>query len=347
MRTAVTAEEAKLPTAALRQQADRYVKLMAAVMAHEGGFEATSDRGDDKGSVGIFQWALDKHDTNQVGASAVAFFADLKARANAPAAGVDAAEHKLYGDAWKQVTDAGIDVDAGAVTFHGHKATGDEIEKAIGGAGHAMSTGALRTYQLVAASEWIEALKREPVRPGPGATAWVGHGYDEKASGQPGHEAMLVFKAGAQTFEFALVAPADVATVGGSLTSDEHLALAATLGVNRPHFVAAALWRALTGKSSVTAEVTAHLQEIARLHDAKLPHQRKGWHNVTDADIADWGAGAEYAALLREIWPAPKTLTPAQEQTLATEFKGQGLGMYGRGDARPDRFATVEDVYAP
>src|SRR4051812_7216989 len=350
-RAKLTGQEAKPPTRGLKDQVEAYAGVIPAVMAHEGRFEDASMAGDPMASIGIFQWSMAKSSTSNRGASAVAFFAKLKDRATNPPAGVDPAEQKLYTDAWAQVTAHKIDVDAaGDVVVDGKKATGADIESALTGKGGAMDTGALRSYQLVAATDWIEAFRNDPIRPSDSFAGWVGQDYVEPAATPQGSKVRLIHKHGKLTHELELDMPAGTATVGSTFPTQKNLALAVTLGVNRPHWVEAALWRALTAKQDIKAEAEARMEEISAAHlaaDKKAP----GWHVVSAADIKAWGAQAAYDGLAREIWPAAKALNAAQEEDMATEFKRNGLLMSPRGQAtslkRWERFATVEAAYAP
>jgi len=249
------------------------------------------------------------------------------------------------------VTAHKIDVDAaGDVVVDGKKATGADIESALTGKGGAMDTGALRSYQLVAATDWIEAFRNDPIRPSDTYGSWVGQDYVEPAATPQGSKVRLIHKHGKLTHELELDMPAGTATVGSTFPTQKNLALAVTLGVNRPHWVEAALWHALTGKQDIKAEAEARMEEIAAAHLA-VNKKARGWHVVSAADIKAWGAQAAYDGLAREIWPAAKALNAAQEEDMATEFKRNGLLMYPRGQAtslkRWERFATVEAAYAP
>jgi hypothetical protein len=349
---AVSVEEAKLPTAELRDRVDEYATLITAVMAHEGSFGSRSDdtpgHEDPMASIGIFQWGMPKHSMDHAGASMVKFFADLKRYARQPPDGMPASERKLYSDAWTQVSRHGIDVDRGVVTVGGKTATGAQIENLLAGPSGEMARGALRTYQLVAAHDWIEDFEDTLVRPGPSfyRQEWVGSGYSERTAAQ----ATLEHKHGKVTYTYVLDAPADAATVRSVFPTQKNVALAVTLGTNRPHWVEAALWRAVTGKRDVRAEVQAHLAAIAAAAElVEPPPARAKRRAVTPSDIETWGADAEYAALLHEIWPAAGALSSADEEETAKAFKQESLMLYPKAEAvkfeRWRRFATVEAAY--
>jgi hypothetical protein len=174
----------------------------------------------------------------------------------------------------------------------------------------------------------------------------VGSGYSERTAAQ----ATLEHKHGKVTYTYVLDAPADAATVRSVFPTQKNVALAVTLGTNRPHWVEAALWRAVTGKRDVRAEVQAHLAAIAAAAElVEPPPARAKRRAVTPSDIETWGADAEYAALLHEIWPAAGVLSSADEEETAKAFKQESLMLYPKAEAvkfeRWRRFATVEAAY--
>jgi hypothetical protein len=105
-----------------------------------------------------------------------------------------------------------------------------------------------------------------------------------------------------------------VSTVGDWFGSDVAVATAVSLGVNRPHFVEAALWSALNGAPA---------------------HDRVG-------DLLDRGRAGE-AELRALLWPEPPLL-PSDERTLLDRFRRAAIGLYRPSDQerRARRLATAE-----
>jgi hypothetical protein len=351
----LASEAAKLPTADLKARVDEYTRLIVSVMAHEGSFGARGGGPTDtQASIGIFQWGLARNSTNQAGSSMLMFFANLKREAtrvlptDPPATPEQQAEHKLYVDAWAQARALNIDVEGGVMKLNGVKPTGAAMEELLTGRHGPMATGALRTYQLVAARDWTEEFRRKPVRPGPSFPSWAGHQYSEPPASPMGLKVALEHRYEGVTYTLVLDAPMPHATVGSTFASQKNIALAVTLGANRPHWVEGALWEALTGLQVVSSTVDAMLTDIVR---AAPPATRRARERaVTAADVAAWGVQDRYDELRRLIWPAPRPLTPSEEEDLAITFKQKALMHYSFGDAteheRWVRFATVEGVYA-
>src|SRR5262249_6178209 len=115
-------------------------------------------QGDPAASLGIFQWATSRRRTIDNGSSLRRVFCDLQRRA----AGSSSA-HDFYDAAWRPCTSPGPAIRGQRLLLHGRPATGAHLERVLS---PAMGTGMLRTYQLVAANDWIERIAAQRVRVG-------------------------------------------------------------------------------------------------------------------------------------------------------------------------------------
>ena len=215
------------------------------------------------------------------------------------AAGLGEAQHRaadraqdgargVYIDAWAQCTAAKLDVNAaGQVTLDGAVATGADVEEEMAGASGPMATDALKTYQLVAAMDWIDAFKEHARPAGPVRRGQVGHGYSERGDGS---DVTLKTTSGGITYSFPLTAPTPTATVGDLLRSGKNTALAVTLGVNRPHYVEAALWLATSHRADPSADAQLLLDKLVAAAEAAEPTKKKHKHRTVNA--ADLTAAA-------------------------------------------------------
>ncbi|WP_431214060.1 hypothetical protein ACQ86N_04075 [Puia sp. P3] len=142
-----------------------------------------------------------------------------------------------------------MDIDKdGFITLAGKRATGGEVETAMHGV--LGSDTDLRTYQLVAAHDWIAEFKSHTVWPGATGMGRLGKGY------KPGNETAS-FEADGE-HKVVVSAPDNTSTVGDFLSSERAVANAIMLGVNRPAWVQYSLWRALdsgTDPKARTAEL--------------------------------------------------------------------------------------------
>jgi hypothetical protein len=344
----------------VRRRFGEYLGVVTAVMSVEGTYGSKSPEDDTAASIGIFQWAMNKSGAQGAGSSMGVFFKDLKRRAEAaaPKAGqTPTAEQQLYIDAWEQCRKAGIDVDAaGTVTLNGKATTGGDVEDAMAGSSGPMAQGALKTYQLVAAMDWIETFRGTLVRPGPNGAPKIGHEYAERGNGT---SVTMTTTHGGVKYTFTLDAPDITATVGDILTTGKDTALAVTLGVNRPHFVETALWLAVGKRANPKADADAILTrlvvalegaEAAPAEGGKKPKKPKARTiRAGDVQALGGGAAADWEELRRLIWPAPLELDADAEEKLATEFKRQALLLYKASDARKyhreRRFATAEAAF--
>jgi len=345
-----TEKDAEALPADLRARFGDYLQTVTSVLSHEGNYGSHSPGSDPMASLGIFQWGMNKTGAQGSGSSLGMFFGDLKRRAQAAKAAAGAKpptpEQKLYIDAWAQCTAAKLDVNAaGQVTLDGAVATGADVEEEMAGASGPMATDALKTYQLVAAMDWIDAFKGTLVRPGPSAAGRIGHGYSERGDGS---DVTLKTTSGGITYSFPLTAPTPAATVGDLLRSGKNTALAVTLGVNRPHYVEAALWLATSRRADPSADAQQLLDRLVAAAETAEPTKKKHKRRTVNAtDVT--AAQADYDALRRVICPAAPTLDAAAEEKLANEFKRQALLLYKPSDARKfhreRRFATVEAIF--
>lgn len=130
------------------------LRVLATVSSAEGSFDGIATHPHDRAaSLGIFQWATTRTRTHHAGSSLARFFSDLRRRARAtrdPCAALAAA-------AWKECDAAGLTMRGDDLLLDGHAATGEAIERALGGA-MGREGSALRTYQLVAASDWVRRI---------------------------------------------------------------------------------------------------------------------------------------------------------------------------------------------
>ena len=266
----------------------RALPVIALVSTVEGSFgDIAQGPHDTSASVGIFQWATMRDQVADPGSSLARFVTRLKERA--------AARDPLARAAWRQCQAEGIDVRRGQLLLNGRRARGAEIEPRLA---QQMRHGPLRRYQLVAALDWIQDVQATVVRPG----VWgKRHLWPEYSEAEGGRTVTL----GARGRSLTLHAPRP-ATVGYLLRSPPALATVVNLGVNRPHFVEAALWQALTPSGDATGRV-------GPLLDAALA----GGDGARDA----------IAALTAIIWPAPRA-EEVSEESLLDDVKRCALALY-------------------
>jgi hypothetical protein len=226
------------------------------------------------------------------------FFATLSRRASSTS-------EPLYRDAWQQCQKLGLSLKDGDLLVKKRRLSGGELEARLGGE---MGRGALRTYQLVAAADWIDEVRGTVVRPGLRGAGAVGHDYAEAERGK-----MVTLKWGGRTLELR---PEVVATVGDFFRSPQALATAVSLGVNRPRYVETALWQAHTGLVDVQERVEALLQKLAG------PADSTRWKRQ---DLTPESA-APYAELQSILWPP----LPASvdEAALERDFTEHALALY-------------------
>lgn len=342
----VRTEADRLPAESrVRTEVESVLRIIGLICSVEGRFDAVSPPGDIYASLGIFQWAMPKDASGETGSMGV-FFSKLKERAQAASARPEQArteEDKLYVAAWEQCTQHGLELQGQKLQLNGAAATGRSVEDEL----HAeMSKGALRTYQLIAARDWIEVFRNTVVRPGPSASGWIKNGYLE----QNARGTKVKLRQG--TSSFILEASAH-ATVGELLSSEQALAYAVMLGVNRPHYVEGALWKAACSESEPGCRCTELLTRLDALLTAQADgaNKKPAARTFTAADIEAAGdeAKAVYAQLQALIWPTGGTLSAEALASLPAGFKASAMQLYAPGDARAfhreRRFSTVDAAW--
>ncbi|MFO0577951.1 MAG: hypothetical protein U1A78_28410 [Polyangia bacterium] len=342
----VRTEADKLPAESrVRTEVESVLRIIGLICSVEGQFDAVSPPGDIYASLGIFQWAMPKDSSGETGSMGV-FFGKLRERAQAASSKPEqerTEEDKLYIAAWEQCTKHGLDVQGQRIQMNGEAATGRVIEDEM----HAeMSKGALRTYQMIAARDWIESFRNTVVRPGPSASSWIKNGYLE----QNPRGTKVKLKQGANAFVLDATAHA---TVGDLLSSEQALAYAVMLGVNRPHYVEGALWKAACTEADPSAKCTELLTRL----DALLSQQTDGakkkpaarTFTATDVEAAGDEAKAVYAELQALIWPTSGSLSAEALAGMPASFKANAMKLYSPGDARmfhrERRFSTVDAAW--
>jgi hypothetical protein len=234
--------EAKMLPPAIAGRAQPVLALIGLVSATEGGFSDPATHPDDRAaSLGIFQWAAERDTLHAEGSSLSRFFVRLKRRAMA-------GEDPLYVRAWQQCTRRGFDVRAGELRLAKKRATPAQVVARLR---ETFGEGALRTYQLVAALDWIDEIRSTVIRPGHRGGSLLGHGYAEAESGR-----MVRFDVSGRALR---IRAARVTTVGDVLRAPIALATVVSLGVNRPHYVESAMWQALV-PTDATARVAQALE---------------------------------------------------------------------------------------
>jgi hypothetical protein len=202
-RQAQLAAEAALLPPSLRARITPRLRIVATVSVTEGSFDGIATHaGDRAASLGIFQWAMSRQRTRDDGSSLWRLFHDLSRRATQCHDGAD--ECRLYRRAWRQCRAAGLSIRSKILRLHNKPANGGAVERALQ---PVMASGALRTYQLVAANDWIESIAAQRVH----------------------------------------LTATELTTVGQLLRSDRSLATAVLVAVNRPAYLVPALERALVG----------------------------------------------------------------------------------------------------
>jgi hypothetical protein len=314
----LAAEAEKLPPP-LRARVEPELELMALISTLEGRFaDPATHAGDTAASLGIFQWATARRGVHTAGTTLGRFFSTLSKRASEGG-------EPLFTEAWAQCTKLGLRI-VGGDLFVGKRAlSGAELEKRFG---LEMGRGALRTYQLVAAADWIDDVKNDIVRPGVRGANAIGHDYAEAERGRlvtltlPGH-----------TLE---VRPGECHTVG-EFFSGAAMATAVSLGVNRPRYVETALWQARTGLDDARVRVDELLGKI-------VPPPDKPRFSARDLSGDSLLAYAELQALL---WPAPLPAAPngdgeRGDAALERAFAERALALYkpDERERRARRLAT-------
>jgi hypothetical protein len=324
---------------------------LGVVSTVEGGFDSTSGgaaSGDIMASLGIFQWGMLRN-KKDASSSLAMFFRDLKNRATEAEKTTTkdrTDEQRLYIDAWAACTGKHLDIDKdGFITLNGNRATGGEVETAMHGV--LGSDTDLRTYQLVAAHDWITEFKSHTVWPGATGRGRLGKGYspgNEQATFAPDPEHKVV-----------VAAPDNTSTVGDFLSSEKAVANAIMLGVNRPAWVQYSLWRALDPGTDPKEKTKDLLKTLVDSMPKPAATRKRHTHHkpkkITIDKAAATAAGpaalAAYAALQAFLFPPTGHVD--SEDTLVQEFQRQALVLYPTADInkyhRERRFSTVEGAF--
>jgi hypothetical protein len=347
--TELETEAQNLP-ASMQSDFANVVRATSLVSIIEGGFGSTAGASDTSASLGIFQWAMEKNQSDETG-SLGKFFSTLKSRATASQAkkAKDRTdEDTLYIDAWKQCTDAGLDVTVvkGKVqlTINGKVAQGQDVESTMAGE---MAKDSLRTYQLVAAMDWLNEMKAQTVMPGLQAygRTYVGNHYGFDTTEE------VTLKGPGRSFK--LGPPTASMTVGDVCSSDEALATAANVWPNRPAYVRTAVWRACA-PADVDTQIKTLLTTIEAAEPApapappatgktKKPKKPPPPPAITASTVTD---KASFTQLQQLIWP---TVSP-DDDTVISRFEATALELYKKEGgssyktSRAKRLATTHVV---
>ena len=196
--------------------------------------------------------------------------------------------------------------------------------------------------------DWIDKFRETMVRPGPSGAGRIGHEYSER--GERLRRDAEDRRPAAPPTPSPLDAPDPTANVGDMLASGKSTALAVTLGVNRPHYVEAALWLAMGSGADPKTEAGALLDKLIAASTAAEPEPAaaQGAHRRAEA--------ATSAAL------ADVRLRGAQRRSGRSRRDGRrggaearrrvqepGATLYQASDARrfhrERRFATAEAIF--
>ncbi|MEQ1572411.1 MAG: hypothetical protein ABMA64_42720, partial [Myxococcota bacterium] len=323
-RTEFATEAARLPAGAERTAVEARLSVMAATSVVEGTFSSHAFPGDTHASLGISQWAMPRAgvDAGSLGQ----FLRRLEQRAGTLGG--------PYALAWAQCTGAGLSVNPAGnrISVGGVVATGDQVDAALG---PQMNRAELRTYQLVAANDEVDRYVGTAPSTAFRDTEVLGPGQRVTAS-----RATLTRAGHAVKVD----APAAVGRLGTVFTSNRAVASAVLLGVNRPAYVAQALWHALQLSADPRAELEAQLDVVVRALAAAGIAEPRGGYTRTQVTAAGAAATAGYDQLQRLLWPAV-VLPAGGEAELLARFEVAAIALYPARDARrflrEGRFATA------
>ncbi len=219
-----------------------------------------------------------------------------------------------------------------------------------------MTSDAMKQYQLVAALDWIKEFQASAVVPSyaPYRATVLPHTSIDSGSAtvsRDGHELHLASGGGS--------------TVGDHLKSEKALAEVAMLGVNRPAYVATALWAALqNGEPAKQVDerlktIFGTVDKLQSAGDGKDKKHAKGKLNESALKALLGSAGAENKAdaeaagkaldeLKGILWPVAGK---EDEGALITRYRAEAMRIYNTVEAtdagdnnRVGRFVTVELV---
>jgi hypothetical protein len=212
-----------------------------------------------------------------------------------------------------------------------------------------MATPEMKNYQLVAALDWIKEFQTEPVIPT--YSNYMSHALPGASIGSAA--AQLT-----RDRHVLHVVATPTSTVGDHFTTERGLAEVAMIGVNRPAYVATALWAALL-PGLPTVEINARIDRIfaavraldhdvvpAQLTEAELVRQ------LGAAPAAHQDAAKDALAALTELkarlWPAAGQ---GNEEQLITRYRAEVMRIYNvverrdaDGNNRVGRMVTVDMI---
>lgn len=338
-RALINSEYGKLPDT-VKLHIEKYLPLIVAVATHEGKFNDRSSEGDPRASLGLFQWADERalnvgHDKT---ATLYRFFRALHDKAQEKVGST--AEQKLYINAWTICTDGGIRMRAdGMLTWKGDLVTSGKLELIMY---KLMAEGALRTYQLVAALDWIRIFQNRRIHPGTWSTtrARMGNGFGEPNKDK-GDKAFFH----QHKFKLNLVAT-NSATVGSVMTRVKNLSKVVILGANRPYYVEAAVWLAMMVGRDPKREAARLLAKLQYELENKFG-KRPSFDESDVAKLHSRNAEAALTQLKELVWPKGGV----DETVLLGRFQSAALDLYSAEHKKPPtlerarRFATVDALF--
>ena len=298
-RNEIGKERDKLPSD-LAGRIEDDLDIMAMVSIIEGPWSSKSPSWDKEASLGVFQWGAEKAKTATTSSSLGGFYKTLEARSKeaSKTAAADRSEtDQFYIDAWQEATDAGLSISGDKLQIGGKDATGGEVETALA---TPMGTGKLRSYQLVAAKDWLDDLRSKTVRPMTYGATMLHSGFSAKGPTITDGDRSIV-----------ITQPSWATTVGAVCSSKKALALMANLLVNRPAWVNTVVWRTLAPDDAQTQASTL-VSKLKAAQDAaeaavaapagsnnkkKKPKKKP---KITSSNAAD---AASYKALQELVFP--------------------------------------------
>jgi hypothetical protein len=304
----LAAEVARLPPAE-RARLTALLPVVTLVSTVEGSFGDVAGPNDTSASIGICQWAAARRQPVAPDTSLARFFTSLEARSKTPKHELG----RLAGSAWSECRAAGLELSGGRLRIDRHLAVADDIESRLRGP---MAQGALRTWQLVAARDLIAEIQSVVVRPGRYSRDLLHVDYSESDGGR-------TITLGSHGRSLTLEAPDGAATVAQIARTPRLLGNIANLGVNRPRFVEAAVWRAL-GPDDAAAQIDAL---VPKCLNARGRLRARCEEKLTEL-----------------LWPSARP----EEEVFLHGFRRAALALYPAGDrARRARRMVTGEAGAP